>query len=63
MLREASSQRSQDGMVEDEDVLMKEEEEREVNKKVDFSSFIGQGDADPDKLVAMQDYLHQQYDR
>ena len=60
--REASSQRSHEGMGEDEDVLMKEEV-AEVDQKVDFSQFIGQGDADPGMLVAMQDYLDQQHNR
>lgn len=60
--RDASSEMSQEAMVDDEDVQMKEEE-ADMEQKVDFSQFIGQGDADPDKFVAMQDYLDQQHNR
>jgi hypothetical protein len=53
-LKRDPSENSQEAMVE-EDVQMKEE--AEVEQKVDLSQFIGQGDADPDMWVAMQDYL------
>jgi hypothetical protein len=55
-LKRDPSENSQEAMV-DEDVQMKEE--AEVEQKVDLSQFIGQGDADPDMWVAMQDYLDQ----
>ena len=56
LLKRDPSENSQEAMV-DEDVQMKEEPE--VEQKVDLSQFIGQGDADPDMWVAMQDYLDQ----
>ena len=59
-LKRDPGENSQEVMI-DEDIQMKEEAELDV--KVDLSQFIGQGDADPDKWVAMQDYLDHQHNR
>lgn len=59
-LKRDPSEISQQPMI-DEDIQMKEE--AEVDQKLDLSQFIGQGDVDPDKWMAMQDYLDRSHNR